>query len=71
MHEASNEKWCVAVVGSGPSAFYAAEALFKSGAAAVDLFDRLPVPFGLVRGGVAPVVCSAQGALLLSSSRRR
>ena len=54
MHEASYEKWCVAVVGSGPSAFYAAEALFKSGAAAVDLFDRLPVPFGLVRGGVAP-----------------
>jgi ferredoxin/flavodoxin---NADP+ reductase len=46
--------WRVAVVGSGPSAFYTAEALFKAGAAAVDLFDRLPVPFGLVRGGVAP-----------------
>lgn len=47
--------WKVAVVGSGPSAFYAAEALFKSGTdVRVDLFDRLPVPFGLVRGGVAP-----------------
>lgn len=48
--------WRVAIVGSGPSAFYTAEALFKAapGEAAVDLFDRLPVPFGLVRGGVAP-----------------
>ena len=48
--------WRVAVVGSGPAAFYTAEALFKSGVegVTVDLFDRLPVPFGLVRGGVAP-----------------
>ena len=45
----------VAVVGSGPSGFYAIAALFKSGlAVTVDLFDRLPTPFGLVRGGVAP-----------------
>jgi ferredoxin--NADP+ reductase len=45
----------VAVVGSGPSGFYAAEALFKSDAnVQVDLYDRLPTPFGLVRGGVAP-----------------
>lgn len=45
----------VAIVGSGPSGFYAAEALFKkSDAVAVDMFDRLPTPFGLVRGGVAP-----------------
>ena len=46
----------VAVVGAGPAAFYTAEALFKTGPAGVkvDLFDRLPVPFGLVRGGVAP-----------------
>jgi len=55
MDAAQNEAWNVAVVGSGPSAFYAAEALFKSGGnVRVDLFDRLPVPFGLVRGGVAP-----------------
>lgn len=48
--------WRVAVVGSGPAAFYTAEALFKAApeTVAVDLFDRLPVPFGLVRGGVAP-----------------
>lgn len=52
----ANRTWRVAVVGSGPAAFYTAEALFKAGGPgiAVDLFDRLPVPFGLVRGGVAP-----------------
>jgi ferredoxin--NADP+ reductase len=45
----------VAIVGSGPSGFYAAEALFRSELAVrVDMFDRLPTPFGLVRGGVAP-----------------
>ncbi len=45
----------VAVVGSGPSGFYATEALFKSGhAVQVDMYDRLPTPYGLVRGGVAP-----------------
>jgi ferredoxin--NADP+ reductase len=47
---------CVAVVGSGPSGFYAAKALFKQPdlALRVDMFDRLPTPYGLVRGGVAP-----------------
>src|SRR5262245_9775038 len=56
MSETSSVAWRIAVVGSGPSAFYTAEALFKSGVphVHVDLFDRLPVPFGLVRGGVAP-----------------
>lgn len=45
----------VAIIGSGPSGFYAAEALFKSGLnVAVDMFEKLPVPFGLVRSGVAP-----------------
>ncbi|MBI5092089.1 MAG: FAD-dependent oxidoreductase [Candidatus Hydrogenedentes bacterium] len=45
----------VAIVGSGPSGFYAAEALLKSQTVvAVDMFDRLPTPFGLVRLGVAP-----------------
>ncbi|MEO6596342.1 MAG: NADP oxidoreductase [Planctomycetota bacterium] len=56
MLEANNDAWRIAVVGSGPSAFYTADALFKSGTknVHVDMFDRLPVPFGLVRGGVAP-----------------
>ena len=45
----------VAVIGSGPSGFYAAEALLRSGLrVAVDMFERLPVPYGLVRFGVAP-----------------
>ncbi len=45
----------VAVVGSGPSGFYAAEALLKSGLTVkVDMFERLPAPYGLVRSGVAP-----------------
>ena len=45
----------VAVVGSGPSGFYAVQALFKSNLVVrVDMFDRLPTPYGLVRGGVAP-----------------
>ena len=45
----------VAIVGAGPSGFYAAEHIFKhESIALVDMFDRLPTPFGLVRGGVAP-----------------
>ena len=46
----------VAIVGAGPSGFYAAEHILKDGDvhAQVDLFDRLPTPYGLVRGGVAP-----------------
>lgn len=49
------ERLKVAVVGSGPAGFYAAEALLRaSPPASVDVFERLPVPFGLVRYGVAP-----------------
>ena len=45
----------VGVVGSGPAGFYATEALFKSDHNVhVDMFDRLPTPYGLVRAGVAP-----------------
>lgn len=46
----------VAIIGSGPSGFYAAEYLQKQQELVVeiDMFDRLPTPFGLVRGGVAP-----------------
>lgn len=45
----------VAIIGSGPAGFYAAEALQKAAPGiAIDLIDRLPTPFGLVRGGVAP-----------------
>ena len=44
----------IAIVGSGPSGFYAAEALLRRPHVRIDMFDRLPTPFGLVRGGVAP-----------------
>jgi len=45
----------VAIVGSGPSGFYAAQHLLGGpDTVEVDLVDRLPTPFGLVRGGVAP-----------------
>ena len=45
----------VAIVGSGPSGFYTAEALAKSDAdCEIDLIERLPAPHGLIRYGVAP-----------------
>jgi ferredoxin/flavodoxin---NADP+ reductase len=46
----------VAVVGAGPAGFYVADALTKrdTPVVCVDLFDRLPAPYGLVRYGVAP-----------------
>ena len=45
----------VAIIGSGPAAFYAAADLLKQDAHIdVDMFERLPTPYGLVRGGVAP-----------------
>jgi ferredoxin/flavodoxin---NADP+ reductase len=45
----------VAVVGAGPSGFYATEALLRArDDVIVDVLDRLPAPFGLVRYGVAP-----------------
>jgi ferredoxin--NADP+ reductase len=45
----------VAIVGSGPSGFYAAGHVLKARPdTEVDLVERLPTPWGLVRGGVAP-----------------
>jgi ferredoxin--NADP+ reductase len=46
----------VAIVGAGPTGFYAAEHLMKRDGlhVEIDMYDRLPTPFGLVRGGVAP-----------------
>ena len=51
-----NSFWKIAVIGSGPAGFYAAGELFRqqSWDIKVDMFERLPTPFGLVRGGVAP-----------------
>ena len=46
----------IAIVGSGPAGYYTAEAAVKKWGpdARVDVIDRLPVPFGLIRTGVAP-----------------
>ncbi|MEV6783429.1 FAD-dependent oxidoreductase [Streptomyces sp. NPDC051098] len=49
----------IAIVGAGPAGIYAADALLKSEAAvepgvSIDLFERMPAPFGLIRYGVAP-----------------
>jgi ferredoxin--NADP+ reductase len=46
----------IAVIGSGPAGFYAAGHLLKGGEATieVDMLERLPTPWGLVRSGVAP-----------------
>ena len=52
----------IAIIGSGPAGYYTAEAALKQwgadpeggGGVMVDVFDRLPVPFGLIRTGVAP-----------------
>ena len=44
----------VAIVGSGPAAMYAADELLTEHGVRVNVFDRLPTPYGLVRAGVAP-----------------
>ncbi|MFV1979775.1 MAG: FAD-dependent oxidoreductase [Rhodothermia bacterium] len=52
----NNEHLSVAIIGAGPAGFYAAGALVsqKEFPVSVDIFDRLPAPYGLVRYGVAP-----------------
>ena len=45
----------IAIVGAGPAGFYTADALLRSGAECrIDILDRLPTPYGLIRFGVAP-----------------
>lgn len=46
----------VAIIGSGPAGYYTAEGLLKTfgDQVCVDIIDRLPTPFGLIRAGVAP-----------------
>src|SRR5919109_5130645 len=46
----------VAIIGAGPSGFYVAEHLLNHPdlVVEIDLLERLPTPYGLVRGGVAP-----------------
>lgn len=53
----------VAIIGSGPAGYYTAEACQKQfgDAVRVDIIDRLPVPYGLIRTGVAPDHQSIKG----------
>jgi ferredoxin--NADP+ reductase len=46
----------VAIIGTGPAGYYSAEALQKAmgDEVRIDMIDRLPVPYGLIRSGVAP-----------------
>jgi len=45
----------IAIIGSGPSGFYATDALLKSDRTInISMFEKLPIPYGLVRSGVAP-----------------
>lgn len=55
MTTAASSPLRVAIIGAGPSGLFAADALLKSrDDVRIDVFDRLPTPFGLVRYGVAP-----------------
>lgn len=51
-----NSSLKIAIIGSGPAGFYSAGELFRqeSWSVKIDMFDKLPTPYGLVRGGVAP-----------------
>ena len=53
----------VAVIGSGPAGYYTAEACTKAfgDGVRIDILDRLPVPYGLIRTGVAPDHQSIKG----------
>lgn len=53
----------IAIIGSGPAGYYTAEAMQKQfgDAVRVDIFDLLPVPYGLIRTGVAPDHQSIKG----------
>ena len=68
----------VAIIGSGPAGFYTARKLMMEVPhVSVDMYEKLPVPFGLVRFGVAPdhqevkvSICSASVLQLPDFSRR-
>lgn len=51
----------VCIIGSGPAGYYTAEALAKEENVRVDIIDKLPTPYGLIRGGVAPDHQSIKG----------
>ncbi len=54
VHPRAGGPLTVAIVGSGPAAMYAADELLTQQGVRVNVFERLPTPYGLVRAGVAP-----------------
>lgn len=52
--EPRDRQLTVAIVGSGPAAMYAADELLTQRGVRVNVFEKLPTPYGLVRAGVAP-----------------
>jgi ferredoxin/flavodoxin---NADP+ reductase len=54
VHPRAGGPLTVAIVGSGPAAIYAADELLTQHGVRVNVFERLPTPYGLVRAGVAP-----------------
>ena len=54
VHGKHNGPLTVAIVGSGPAAMYAADELLTQQGVRVNVFEKLPTPYGLVRAGVAP-----------------
>jgi len=55
----------VAIVGSGPAGMYAADELLTQAGVRVNVFEKLPTPYGLVRSGVAPDHQSTKGITAL------
>ncbi len=72
-HAQDGRPFRMAVIGSGPAGFYTAyKVMSKIENSVVDMYEHLPVPFGLVRFGVAPdhpevKVCSCQ--ILIHTNR--
>ena len=54
LHQRGRHPLTVAIVGSGPAAMYAADELLTQQGVLVNMFEKLPTPYGLVRAGVAP-----------------
>src|ERR1700761_9580429 len=54
VHARRSNPLTVAIVGSGPAAMYAADELLTQKGVRVNVFEKLPTPYGLVRAGVAP-----------------
>ncbi|KAI7694304.1 hypothetical protein SSS_09724 [Sarcoptes scabiei] len=52
--ETNRTDYKIAIIGSGPAGFYTSQQLLKYSNLSVDIYEKFPVPFGLVRFGVAP-----------------